>query len=75
MWTNLAVEKVSGSTGRESRSPRSRPNDSLYGLLAVFGGMTRLGSSKSQAPKKFQAPNLNAPPGMDTTSLGPWFGA
>ena len=45
----------------------------------MFGGMIRLGSFKSQpklqAPEKFQAPNLNAPPWMATASLGPWFGA
>jgi len=42
-------------------------------FLTRFGGITRPGSFKSQAPEKFQAPNLNMPPWMATTSIGPWF--
>jgi hypothetical protein len=38
-------------------------------------GKLQIPSSKLQAPEKFQAPNLNGPPWMATTSLGLWFGA
>jgi hypothetical protein len=30
---------------------------------------------KLQAPERVQTPNLNVPPWMATTPLGPWFGA